>query len=78
METFEKEFNKSLSYVPHKFSYVSNANPIAAINEYPNNSSSQILCLIKRKHGIISGLFRKSVSKYLALHGNFPMLLLPE
>jgi DNA polymerase elongation subunit (family B) len=48
------------------------------INEYLNNSSSQILCLIKRKHGIISGLFHKSVSKYLALHGNFPLLVLPE
>jgi nucleotide-binding universal stress UspA family protein len=78
IETFEKEFNKSLSHVPHKFSYVSNANPIAAINEYLTNSTSQILCLIKRKHGIISGLFHKSVSKYLALHGNFPLLVLPE
>lgn len=78
IEVFEKEFNKSFSQIPHKFSYVSNSNTIAAINEYLNNSTSQILCLIKRKHGIISGLFHKSVSKYLALHGSFPMLVLPE
>jgi nucleotide-binding universal stress UspA family protein len=78
IEQFEKQFNKSLSEIPHKFSYVSNSNPIAAINDYLSNSTSQILCLIKRKHGIISGLFHKSVSKYLALHGNFPMLVLPE
>jgi nucleotide-binding universal stress UspA family protein len=78
IEILEKEFNKGLNQIPHKFSYVSNSNPIVAINEYLNNSSSQILCLIKRKHGIISGLFHKSVSKYLALHGNFPLLVLPE
>jgi nucleotide-binding universal stress UspA family protein len=78
IEILEKEFNKSLYQIPHKFSYVSNSNTIVAINEYLNNSSSQILCLIKRKHGIISGLFHKSVSKYLALHGNFPLLVLPE
>ncbi|MFZ4612350.1 MAG: universal stress protein [Bacteroidia bacterium] len=78
IELLEKGFNKSLYQIPHKFSYVSNSNTIVAINEYLNNSSSQILCLIKRKHGIISGLFHKSVSKYLALHGHFPMLLLPE
>jgi hypothetical protein len=78
IELLEKGFNKSLFQIPHKFSYVSNSNTIVAINEYLNNSSSQILCLIKRKHGIISGLFHKSVSKYLALHGHFPMLLLPE
>jgi nucleotide-binding universal stress UspA family protein len=78
IELLEKGFNKSLYQIPHKFSYVSNSNTIVAINEYLNNSSSQILCLIKRKHGIISGLFHKSVSKYLALHGNFPLLVLPE
>lgn len=78
IEILEKEFNKGLNQIPHKFSYVSNSNPIVAINEYLNNSSSQILCLIKRKHGIISGLFHKSVSKYLALHGNFPLLVLTE
>jgi len=78
IELLEKGFNKSLHQIPHKFSYVSNSNTIVAINEYLNNSSSQILCLIKRKHGIISGLFHKSLSKYLALHGHFPMLLLPE
>lgn len=78
LQEFENALKKAFYDVPHQFSYVSNSNPIRAIQDYVAQFNLPILCLIKRNHGIISGIFHQSISKYMALHTTNLMLILPE
>ncbi|MCI5059162.1 MAG: universal stress protein [Flavobacteriales bacterium] len=63
--------------IEHDF-YEANSNNVAtAITEFAENQTVDLIATVKRKYGLLEGLFHSSVTKDLALHSQIPLLVMP-
>lgn len=68
----------SLSDFSPQFHFIVNTNVEEGIYEFIEKSQPDILVVIPKKHGLLSGMFRKSRSTPLILHPHIPVLAIAE
>lgn len=70
--------HKLLDKHPASFYYIDGDNVAESILTFSGQHHASLIIAIPKKHGFLSGLFHKSVSKRLAYNSRIPLLCLPE
>lgn len=68
----------SLSEFYPEFHFVNEENIEKGIYDFIENAQPDVLVVIPKKHGLLSGMFHKSRSKPLILHPHIPVLAIAE
>ena len=76
--TMVKQLQDSYSRFDTECDTVKNDNVAAGIGSYMEDSKSDVLAIVARKHNFIERLFQKSITKEVGLLASFPMFVVRE
>jgi len=72
------DLHKLLDKYPTSFYYIDGDNVVDSILTFAGEHHASLIISIPKKHGFLSAVFHKSVSKRLAYNSMIPLLCLPE
>lgn len=67
-----------LKETKHSYHQISNKNPEEGITDYIASHSIDLLAMVPRKHSLIEELFKRSLTKKMALHLDIPLLVMHD
>lgn len=62
----------------YRVNNVENDNIVEGINQFGEDYDIDVLVMIARKHGFFESLFRKSITKEIAMMGRLPLMIINE
>lgn len=72
----EKQMLNSVGLTPHSFYVIDESDAVTGIEDFIESRDIDLLAMVSRKHNLLERLFKKSVTKKLAMHTRIPLLIL--
>ncbi len=74
--TEKDKLNKYFDPVEHNFTHVQNSDIVKGIQSHIQDSDTDMLSMIMRKHNLFEALFMPSITQKIALHSSIPLMVL--
>jgi nucleotide-binding universal stress UspA family protein len=68
----------NLSHTAHKTFFINSDDPAEGLEEYLDHHKPDLMVIVPRKHNIVEGLFKESMTKHMAFHSHIPLLTMPQ
>ena len=67
-----------LKTVRHTYHFINTGDVIEGINHYTGDHKIDMVAALARRHNLVDRVFKKSISKKMALHTSLPLLVMSE